>query len=350
MVVATTTSALSLSRSMRTLGTRILFALPTYPERVTLLTHFLVEKQISSEKIQHIARLTDGWPPQALVSLVNEIVEIKVNDAAINRAYDRAAAIMENDFKQAHSFAELHLPRWTNETDASEYQVLTPRCIENCFTQLQDYLHHQEYYTRTPMHVLLSGPPGGGKTTAVRNFSLQSKVVFILVKSGILSFELSRLLESANRFDRALVFIDEVDQCSCLDILQTQMDGFKGNNTIIIGATNHPNIIQARAALWSRFKFKVEVPALDNEQRGQYISWIIRRELEMAPRVSVDTTLQQDLAQNCPILTTASAEKDMRRIGWDLQTFFGQRRSALAKGGVAQEITLAATSMVFGTS
>ena len=61
------------------------------------------------------------------------------------------------------------------------------------------------------------------------------------------------------------------------------MDGFKTNNTIIIAATNHPEKIRLRrAALWSRFIFKIEVPALDAEQRGQYISWIISRELRLA--------------------------------------------------------------------
>ena len=109
------------------------------------------------------------------------------------------------------------------------------------------------------------------------------------------------------------------------------MDGFNSNNTIIIGATNHPGTIQARAALWSRFKYKIEVPALDNEQRGQYISWIIRKELERNPRMPIDSSLEQDLRQNCPALTKASEQNDMRRIGWDLQTMFGQRRSAYVR-------------------
>ena len=335
---------------MRTFRTRVLFTLPKNPERVALLRHFFIAKQISELQIERIAQLTDGWSPQSLVSLVNEIVEIEVSDQAIYRAYDRCAAIIENDFKEIFRFSELQLPRWTTVTDDGDYQIVTPRCIEDCFAQLQDYLRNQPYYTKTPMHVLLSGPPGGGKTTAVRNFSLQSKVVFILVKSGIMEFELTRLLDRANQFDQALVFIDEVDQCSCLDVLQTQMDGFKTNNTIIIAATNHPEKIRlTRAALWSRFIFKIEVPALDTEQRGQYISWIIHRELRLAPRVSIDSALEQDLTQNCPNLTSASNTLDMRSIGWKLQTFFGQRRSALATGrSVSQDaVSLTDATNVF---
>ena len=348
LVIGTTTSALSLSSSMRTFGTRVLFALPKYPERVALLRHFFIEKQISESQIQRTAQLTDGWSPQSLVSLVNEIVEIEVSDQAIYRAYDRCAAIIENDFKQVYSSAELQLPRWTTVTDEADYQIVTPRCIEDCFAQLKDYLHNPQYYTKTPMHVLLSGPPGGGKTTAVRNFSLQSKVVFILVKSGIMEFELTRLLERANQFDQALIFIDEVDQCSCLDVLQTQMDGFKTNNSIIIAATNHPEKIHlTRAALWSRFIFKIEVPALDAEQRGQYISWIIHRELRLAPRVSIDSALEQDLTQNCPALTSACNTWDMRSIGWKLQTFFGQRRSAFGRNLSQDAVTLDDTTNVF---
>ena len=67
---------------MRNLGQRILFKLPTYDERLTLLTHFFIEKQISEAKIRHIAALTDGWAPQALAALVGEIVEKSVDDAA----------------------------------------------------------------------------------------------------------------------------------------------------------------------------------------------------------------------------------------------------------------------------
>ena len=116
---------------MRTFRTRVLFTLPKNPERVALLRHFFIAKQISELQIERIAQLTDGWSPQYLVSLVNEIVEIEVSDKAIYRAYDRCAAIIENDFKEIFRFSELQLPRWTTVTDDGDYQIVTPRCIAN---------------------------------------------------------------------------------------------------------------------------------------------------------------------------------------------------------------------------
>ena len=35
------------------------------------------------------------------------------------------------------------------------------------------------------MHTLMYGPPGGGKTTAIRNFCEEMNLPFIVIKSGI---------------------------------------------------------------------------------------------------------------------------------------------------------------------
>ena len=89
------------------------------------------------------------------------------------------------------------------------------------------------------------------------------------------------------------------------------------------------------------------MPALDAEQRGQYISWIIHRELSLAPRVSIDAALEQDLTQNCPTLTSVCNTWDMRSIGWKLQTFFGQRRSVFGRNPTQKAVTLDDTRNVF---
>jgi SpoVK/Ycf46/Vps4 family AAA+-type ATPase len=331
-VVGTTMSALRIASSLRGMATRILYKRPTEAERLLLLQHFFIEKRISEAEIKRIAYLTEGWSARGLASIVNELPEQDFDMRHLERAMHKSAILMETDFNTIHSHAVLYLPRWKNTEDESEYPIVTPQSIATCFEKLSDYLDNQKYYTRTPMHVLLSGPPGGGKTTAVRNFAQRSNIPFVLVKTGIMSHEMTYLLEDLNGYRQALLFIDELDQCPYVELLQTHMDGFKENNTILIGATNHPALIQAKAALWDRFFFKVYVPALSEEQRKQYISWIIGRELELEPRVSIAEDFVLEFGNNCPTLTQVSQKATMRSIGWGLQSLFGLYRSKVARG------------------
>lgn len=336
VVVGTTTSALNVSRSLRSIATRILYRLPTKQERILLLNHLFIEKKIAQTDIQRIADLTEGWSQRELVLLVNDLTQISVAMQDIERALSRRAEVIQSDFKSRHPYGELSLPHWSHAQSADEYPVVTPQCIADCFTKLNDYLEYPRCYTRTPMHILMSGPPGGGKTTAVRNFAKKINRPFILIKSGIMKHEMMNILEHANYFGTALVFIDEIDQCSFLEFLQSYMDGFKENNIIIVGATNYPEKIKAQAAVWSRFLFKINVPPLSSVQRGEYLSWIMRREHQF-PRVSLDAALRSEIQDGCPTLTALTQNVSMRDSAWGLQSLFGQHRARLARRETSSE-------------
>ncbi len=64
-------------------------------------------------------------------------------------------------------------------------------------------------------------------------------------------------------------------------------------------------------------------------------------------KVGIDSKLEDDLSHNCPDLTSASNTWDMRSIGWKLQTFFGQRGSALGRSLSQEAVTLDDTRNVF---
>ena len=143
-----------------------------------------------------------------------------------------------------------------------------------------------------PTGVLLTGPPGTGKTMLAKAVANSTKATFL----GLVGAELAQkyigeggrmvreLFEMARQKAPAIIFIDEIDSIGSkrLDVstsgdrevqrtlmqLLSEMDGFERLGDVkIIAATNRPELLDAALIRPGRFDRIIEIPLPDLESR-----------------------------------------------------------------------------------
>ena len=161
-------------------------------------------------------------------------------------------------------------------------------------SEIVDYLHNPKKYTDVgasmPKGVLLVGPPGTGKTMLAKAVAGESNVPFFSMSGsefvemfvGMGASKVRDLFRQAKEKAPCIVFIDEIDAIGkkrdgqmggndereqTLNQLLTEMDGFEGNNgVIILAATNRPESLDPALTRPGRFdrRVPVELPDLAN--------------------------------------------------------------------------------------
>ena len=158
-------------------------------------------------------------------------------------------------------------------------------------SEIVDYLHNPKKYTDVgasmPKGVLLVGPPGTGKTMLAKAVAGESNVPFFSMSGsefvemfvGMGASKVRDLFGQAKEKAPCIVFIDEIDAIGkkrdgqmggndereqTLNQLLTEMDGFEGNNgVIILAATNRPESLDPALTRPGRFDRRVPVELPD---------------------------------------------------------------------------------------
>ena len=157
--------------------------------------------------------------------------------------------------------------------------------------EIVDYLHNPKKYSDVgasmPKGVLLVGPPGTGKTMLAKAVAGEAGVPFFSMSGsefvemfvGMGASKVRDLFKQAKEKAPCIVFIDEIDAIGkkrdgqiggndereqTLNQLLTEMDGFEGNNgVIILAATNRPESLDPALTRPGRFDRRVPVELPD---------------------------------------------------------------------------------------
>ncbi|KAM0067909.1 putative peptidase M41, AAA+ ATPase domain, ATPase, AAA-type, core, peptidase, FtsH [Helianthus debilis subsp. tardiflorus] len=149
---------------------------------------------------------------------------------------------------------------------------------------------------KIPKGVLLVGPPGTGKTLLAKAIAGEAGVPFFSLSGsdfvemfvGVGASRVRDLFNNAKKNSPCLVFIDEVDAVGrqrgtgigggndereqTLNQLLTEMDGFSGNNgVIVLAATNRPEILDSALLRPGRFDRQVSVGLPDVRGREEIL-------------------------------------------------------------------------------
>ena len=166
-------------------------------------------------------------------------------------------------------------------------------------TEIVDYLHNPEKYREIgasmPKGILLVGPPGTGKTMLAKAVAGEANVPFFSMSGsefvemfvGMGASKVRDLFSQAKEKAPCIVFIDEIDAIGkkrdgqlggndereqTLNQLLTEMDGFEGNNgVIILAATNRPESLDPALLRPGRFDRRVPVELPDLKGREEIL-------------------------------------------------------------------------------
>ena len=187
--------------------------------------------------------------------------------------------------------------------------------------EIRDYLADPSRFAAmgaaVPKGVLLSGPPGCGKTRLARAVAGESAVPFFSISGsdfvemyvGVGAARIRDLFATAKAAAPAIVFIDEIDAVgrarstsavggsdereATLNQLLVEMDGFAAEiGVVVMAATNRPDILDAALLRPGRFDRRITLDPPDLKGRVAILG-IHAAHKPLAPEVDLETVARQ---------------------------------------------------------
>ncbi|MBN2745985.1 MAG: ATP-dependent zinc metalloprotease FtsH [Bacteroidales bacterium] len=216
--------------------------------------------------------------------------------------------------------------------------------------EIVDFLKNPKKYTnlggKIPKGALLVGPPGTGKTLLAKAVAGEAKVPFFSLSGsdfvemfvGVGASRVRDLFKQAKEKAPCIIFIDEIDAIgrargknqftgandereNTLNQLLTEMDGFQGNQgVIILAATNRADVLDRALMRAGRFDRQIHVELPDMNER-QEIFKVHTKPLKMANDIDISLLAKQtpgfsgaDIANVCNEAALIAARRDSQNI------------------------------------
>src|SRR5688572_30680079 len=174
--------------------------------------------------------------------------------------------------------------------------------VQELVQYLRDPTKFQRLGGQIPRGVLMVGPPGTGKTLLAKAIAGEAKVPFFSISGsdfvemfvGVGASRVRDMFEQAKKQAPCIIFIDEIDAVGrhrggghggghdereqTLNQLLVEMDGFEGNDgVIIIAATNRADVLDRALLRPGRFDRQVFVGLPDIRGREQILKVHMRK-------------------------------------------------------------------------
>lgn len=245
---------------------------------------------LASETMMQMAKLSQGKLKEVRMDRARGLVEIAEN---LNKRPEKVTK--KNDGDNAKNEEDEDVKKWQTAkvpnikfSDVAGLEDVKKAITIRMINPIKYPDKYKMYGKKTGGGVLLYGPPGTGKTMISKAIANEVGAKFYAVKgSDIVSKwvgdsekNINSLFEEANKQDRAIIFIDEMDSLigkrgvdthndkRVNEFLQ-QIDGFAGRNPnlLLLGATNRPWDIDSAAMRSGRFSQKIYLPLPDAPAR-----------------------------------------------------------------------------------
>jgi transitional endoplasmic reticulum ATPase len=257
--------------------------------------------------VDHLAAITHGFVGADLEALCREaamtclrriLPEIDFASAHIPYETLMALEVRMGDFTEAlrevepsairEVFAEVSEVHWDDVggLDATKQQLIQA---------VEWPLKHPDLFAQAavkpPRGILLTGPPGCGKTLLAKAVAHETEVNFISVKGpALLSMYVGEsegavreVFKKARQAAPCILFFDEIDSLvparrsgssdshvaeRVISQFLTELDGVEElNGVLVLGATNRPDILDPAVLRPGRFDVVLEIPPPDEEGR-----------------------------------------------------------------------------------
>ena len=232
----------------------------------------------------------------------------------------QAAAVYRELRRQTVS-EDIELPNVDLEQDIGGYPEVKLRLREELLDLLlrKDSLGSegeiQALEGLLPRGIIFHGPPGTGKTYFAKAMATAMDATVIIVSGPELKSKwvgeseenLRRVFRQARRAAPAVIVFDEIDafahargtyqgsgvEHSVVNQLLTEMDGFRGSESVfVVGTTNFLESLDGALLRPGRFEFLIEIPAPGVQDRREIVA-IYDRKLEL----KLSTALQEHLVR-----------------------------------------------------
>jgi transitional endoplasmic reticulum ATPase len=278
-------------------------------------------------EISRLAEITHGYVGADLEALCREAAMIclrrimpEIDFALARIPYEQLAKLEvgKEDFLDAlrevepsamrEVFVEVPDVRWE---DVGGLEPVKQRLVEAVEWPLQHAELFERGGIRPPKGILLTGPPGCGKTMLAKAIANESRVNFISVKGPAL---LSKYIGESERgvrdmFRKAkqaapcIIFFDEIDALvpargaggsdshvadRVLSQFLSELDGVEElKGVLMLGATNRPDMLDPAILRPGRFDQIVAIPLPDESSRRQIFTVHLRNK-PLAPGIDLD--------------------------------------------------------------